>query len=142
MRARILAAVAATVALSLSGCGTVCNLVGGVTNSEEEPRVYGGVQRDVEVLSDVFSDTSHPDVNNLHGDGKEAAFLAAIFATLFAGDPVLSFVGDTLTLPVTIPLQNKRIAEKEQESAAATAAPPPDLPAEQPPQVERLPAPP
>jgi uncharacterized protein YceK len=138
MRTKLLAAVA--VAVSLSGCGTVCNLAGGVTQPDVEPRVYGGVQRDFEVLSDVCSTTFHPGGSTLSGDGKTAAFLSAILAAAFVGDPILSFVADTLTLPVTIPLQNRRIAEEEKDRSGDTTVPSPDPPAERTPQVERLPS--
>jgi uncharacterized protein YceK len=138
MRTKLLAAVA--VAVSLSGCGTVCNLAGGVTQPDVEPRVYGGVQRDFEVLSDVCSSTFHPSGGTLSGDGKAAAFWSACLLTAFAGDPILSLVGDTLTLPVTIPLQNRRIAEEVKDRAGDTAVPSPNSSVERTPQVERLPS--
>lgn len=33
------------------GCGTVCNLAGGVIHPEDEPKVYGGMQRDLDFYS-------------------------------------------------------------------------------------------
>src|SRR5262245_12507046 len=32
------------------GCGTICNLAGGITNPDEEPRIYGGVIRDLDIF--------------------------------------------------------------------------------------------
>jgi hypothetical protein len=56
-----------------------------------------------------------------HGDPR----LALILIPLGIADPVLSFVGDTLTLAITIPLQRRRIANSEegQDSWASSAVP-------------------
>jgi hypothetical protein len=45
-------ALVATAALPLSGCGTICNFAGGFVHPDE-PRVYGGVLRDLEILGDM-----------------------------------------------------------------------------------------
>jgi Protein of unknown function (DUF1375) len=71
-----------------------------VVHPDREPRVYGGVQRDLDVIESVVesdpSDTQKCDPK---------AYLVLI--PLAAADPVLSFVADTITLPITIPLQHK-----------------------------------
>jgi hypothetical protein len=97
---------AVLVVVSLSGCGTVCNLAGGIIHPESEPRVYGGVVKDLEVIDRSIN--APP--NSMGGDVRLAPFLLA----LAVGDPILSFVADTLTLPITIPLQARRISVEHQ----------------------------
>src|SRR4051812_32489761 len=84
--------VLAMVALSLSGCGTVCNLawlhVRGDKLSCGPPLVYGGVQNDVEIINRASQATGAP------GMGTGGLYLLA--------DVALSFVADTLTLPIPI----------------------------------------
>lgn len=70
----------AAIGIPLSGCGTVCNLASGDLDN------YGGVQRDVTILTKPYP----PD----HTGSPEGFFLV-----LF--DTALSFVGDTMTLPLT-----------------------------------------
>jgi hypothetical protein len=111
-----LALVAALFAVSFGGCGTVCNLVGGFIHPQTEPRVYGGVTRDLEVIDHVVTDMqsgkqgSGTGLSGTHERG--AVFVAALLVSVTVGDPILSFVADTLTLPLTIPLQNRRIADR------------------------------
>ncbi len=113
MRALFLAAAAVT----LSGCGTVCNLAGGIKHPDSEPRIYGGVQRDVEFLEDV-ANTREP---WLHlGSGPAGVVGLGCLAALAVGDPVLSFVGDTLTLPITVPLQHSREAGESKQDSGVT----------------------
>src|SRR6266404_4100690 len=100
------------VAISLSGCGTVCNLAGGVVHPDSEPRVYGGVIRDVEIIEKAVSGPL-PTGTLSTDDGKGAVFLVTAIISLAAVDPILSFVADTLTLPVTIPLQSRRTAREQ-----------------------------
>ena len=114
----------------MCGCGTVCNLVGGVTHPDTEPRVYGGLQRDVEVLDGVVNGAqSNPQMQISH-DPRAALILVPVGIA----DPILSFVGDTLTLPITIPLQRRRIANSEdgQDSRASSADPQSEIALEKP----------
>jgi uncharacterized protein YceK len=105
----------------LSGCGTICNLTQGVVHPDSEPRVYGGVQRDVEVLDSVVNQAQTNPQARVGNDPR----WALILIPLAIGDPILSFVADTLTLPITIPLQRRRIAnsENDQASGGNSAAP-------------------
>ncbi len=126
---------AAAAAAALTGCGTVCNLAGGLKHPDSEPKVYGGVQRDLEVAGQLIDGSQ---VQSDESEGKTGFVVLACAAALCAADPVLSFVGDTLTLPVTVPLQNKRIRKDERKQAEA-AGPPADPKGESVPQVEALP---
>jgi uncharacterized protein YceK len=111
------------VALSSSGCGTVCNLAGGVLHPDSEPRIYGGVIRDFEIIDKVVSKPEpllHPQADSSLGNGQGAAYLLAAIIGVAAVEPVVSLVADTLTLPITIPLQNRRIAKQEDKSADST----------------------
>jgi Protein of unknown function (DUF1375) len=101
-----LVAVVFCLTLTATGCGTVCNLAGGVVHPDREPRVYGGVQRDLDVIESVVeSDPSDKQKCN------PKAYLVLI--PLAAADPVLSFVADTITLPITIPLQRKNAGNQD-----------------------------
>jgi hypothetical protein len=95
--------VPALIAMGLSGCGTVCNLAGGVVAPDNEPRVYGGVLRDIQVMDAFVGGQSSLQL----GDDPR---LALVIFPLAVVEPLLSFVADTLTLPLTIPLQERRIA--------------------------------
>ncbi|HLN31716.1 MAG TPA: hypothetical protein VK395_28510 [Gemmataceae bacterium] len=116
------------VAMLLSGCGTVCNLAGGVVHPESEPRIYGGVGRDLDIIDKACN--IGPSQNAGSGGENGKAYLAAALISLAVVDPILSFAADTLTLPVTIPLQERRIAREHENAAAASsiAAPATSLP--------------
>jgi hypothetical protein len=118
----LLLLVAAAAALSLTGCGTVCNLAGGMIHPDEEPRVYGGVLRDFEVIGAVVTGSPSDEQTHVGGDGKDEVIGLAFVAALGVADPLLSLVGDTLTLPITIPVQNKRTAAAKRDRAAVAAA--------------------
>jgi uncharacterized protein YceK len=128
MKASPSAVLAAVVAVSLSGCGTVCNLAGGIIHPDSEPRVYGGVVRDLEIIDKAVSDQK-PAMDSV-GDAR----LALVILSVAVADPFLSFVGDTLTLPLTVPLQERRKAAERAEHEASGAAarvpasPPPPAP--------------
>jgi uncharacterized protein YceK len=105
------------VALSSSGCGTVCNLAGGVVHPDSEPRIYGGFIRDFEIIDKAVS---KPEEHLLspggNANGQGAAYAMAAIIAVAAVDPVVCLIADTLTLPITIPLQNRRIAKQEDKS--------------------------
>jgi uncharacterized protein YceK len=103
-------AMAVWVAVLASGCGTVCNLAGGVLHPDAEPRVYGGVQRDLEhgFLCAPIKSVSTP------GEAE----LGLLLLALGPAELGLSFVGDTLTLPLTIPLQEIREAAQKSDEGS------------------------
>lgn len=47
------------------GCGTVCNLAGGVVHPDEEPKVYGGLERDGALIGSLLA----PNANGSYGSG-------------------------------------------------------------------------
>jgi uncharacterized protein YceK len=89
MKARIAAVcVIVALALSLTGCGTVDNLCLPNPESGKIPlHVYGGVEADMDFLTE-----EHP----------RSETVKAVFTPLTILDLPLSFVGDTVTLPVTL----------------------------------------
>jgi hypothetical protein len=111
--------VLAILAVSASGCGTVCNFGAAVVPPREDPegwpRVYGGLQLDAM----VFENASGTHLGSLgsgggsNGAGK-ALLLAAILVAPVA-EAVATLVGDTLTLPITLPLDMHRHPEKYQK---------------------------
>jgi hypothetical protein len=109
MKTALLLVVTALLAASGGGCGTVCNLAGGVVHPDSEPRIYGGVLRDMQIMDEAVS-CKRPLIEN-PGDPRAMAF----FLGLAAADPILSFLGDTLTLPITIPLQARRTAASKSD---------------------------
>jgi hypothetical protein len=128
--------VIAALAFALSGCGTTCNLAGGIVHPDTEPRVYGGVLRDMEIIEKVVN---CPASDRQYG-GKSAVFLVAGAIVLGTGDPILSFVADTLTLPITIPLQRKRDALMENVQVGDLVFPSAVSADQSAPQVEQLPS--
>jgi hypothetical protein len=77
--------VMASLAMSVSGCGTVCNLASG------EPEVYGGVARDVEFATS----STKLDVGNCRE-------FAAIVLGIWFADVLVSGAADTVTLPLVL----------------------------------------
>jgi len=70
-------------AFGVSGCGTIANLKTG------EPELYGGVQKDVQLLQTPRTPPEGIGIRNL---GPLVLFV----------DLPLCFIGDTLTLPIAI----------------------------------------
>ena len=66
-----------------SGCGTIANL------KTEQPELYGGVQKDLQLLETPRTEPSGIGIRNL---GPLVLFV----------DLPLSFIADTLTLPIAI----------------------------------------
>ena len=94
----------AVVGWTLSGCGTVVNLVIGVDAGASttpnwvalhaETRIFGGLQ---------------VDANAVHKASKgEEGWIASLIGFLFVFDFPLSFVADIITLPITIPIELSR----------------------------------
>ncbi len=94
------AAVVATAALLLSGCGTVCNFAGGLTHAD--PQVYGGVQLDLAVLGAIAG------VSTVSDSAPVDPRVGFIFLGILLVDPILSLAGDTLTLPITLYIEHQR----------------------------------
>ena len=97
-------ALTAIVALSLSGCGTICNFANApfpIEGFPERPAVYGGLQFDAAVAGGFAAGA----FQSQSGD-REKAML--ILLGILVVDLPLSFVGDTLTLPVTLLLERAR----------------------------------
>jgi hypothetical protein len=106
MKQSRIALIATIAAISASGCGTVCNFVGGIAHPESEPRVYGGVQRDLEILNQGWDQPSPK--KDVQTQDPRVVFL---LIPLAVAEGVLTVVGDTLTLPITIPLQRNRTSQ-------------------------------
>ena len=91
-------------ALVTGGCGTVCNLAGGVVHPDEMPMVYGGVQVDAGCIGKI-------------GNGSASTADAAKGRLFLVGlglvDMSVSFVADTLTLPLTVYVQQRRTAAED-----------------------------
>lgn len=87
------------VAAFLSGCGTVANLHVGAREGWKNARIYGGVRRDVQSAEDWFAYRWLP-----LKQWEVMQDLGAVVGVGLVGiDVPLSAIGDTLTLPVTIP---------------------------------------
>jgi uncharacterized protein YceK len=107
---RMLRKLAAIFALAsvLTGCGTLANLPNetlvGVVDFMPHEQIYGGVQRDAEVAQERLKNVVSPKGDN----GRVESLVAAGYLAMI--DLPLSVIGDTLTLPITIPATMK---EKE-----------------------------
>jgi uncharacterized protein YceK len=82
--------------LALGGCGTVANLRG---KGWDHTQIYGGVRRDVKATEDWIADYSAMKETDIRQDVG-----VGVGVTLISLDTALSAIGDTLTLPVTIPV--------------------------------------
>src|SRR5262245_6601978 len=91
------ALLAASAVVLSSGCGTVWNL----TLNSRGPEIYGGVQKDIEVIMTPASGVPGSNLQVLH---NQAALL--VFA-LIPAEVCLSFVGDSLTLPLVVYLAHR-----------------------------------
>jgi uncharacterized protein YceK len=94
---------------ALAGCGTVCNFAVAPFSEPDGhkfPAVYGGVQLDAAVMS---SKSQLVDLNGIHGEGPAAAVLIGCVLAEFP----LTFIGDTLTLPITLWIERRRNAARD-----------------------------
>jgi uncharacterized protein YceK len=96
---RRLGAVLLTVAtVWFSGCGTICNFASG------DPEVpFGGVQKDLKYFQTPRSE----------GPSGETAAKAALI--LLPAELCLSFIADTLTMPLAICLRQDHKVEKPEQ---------------------------
>jgi hypothetical protein len=119
-------ALAAVAVLPVSGCGTICNFGYGFVKPDEAPSVYGGFGFDMKVFESVASEQTQS-LNLTHGNN---GYLVLFIAGLFCADPVLSLTADTLTLPITLYLEDRRARaharDHEGQAPAALSGPQPD----------------
>jgi hypothetical protein len=92
------------------GCGTVCNLAGGLVDADHETRVYGGVLFDLKEWDSVVSNPSPKEEQGC--DPR----LGVIILGLCVADPAVSFVADTITLPITLYVQKRRNEASKSEA--------------------------
>lgn len=87
-------------ALFLCGCGTVANLTTGARQGWNNAYIYGGVRRDIKSETDWIdhSWTSGKKLDVIQNIGS------VVGVVLVGIDMPLSAIGDTLTLPATIPI--------------------------------------
>lgn len=95
MRRAALAAIVLT-SIAVCGCGTVANLSG---RGWDHTQIYGGVRRDVKATEDWIAEYSAMKDTDIRQDVGVGVGVA-----LVSLDTALSAVGDTLTLPITIPV--------------------------------------
>jgi uncharacterized protein YceK len=101
------ALLAAAMLIPLSGCGTVLNLASG------NPDNYGGVQRDLNFGKDAtdkggfWTGPGRPETG---GGSAEDTWGAGALLALYGADVGLSFLGDTLTLPLAAYLRHRHEA--------------------------------
>jgi uncharacterized protein YceK len=95
---------AAAMVISLSGCGTVCNL------TSRDPDNYGGVQRDLKFADDATANGGLLSGASGGGGGTGDGWAAVFVLALYGADLTLSIVGDTLTLPLAAYLRHRHEA--------------------------------
>jgi uncharacterized protein YceK len=107
----------------LSGCGTVANLSIGAREGWKNAQIYGGVRRDVQ-SAEQWIDHSWTWGENL----DVVQDIGTVVGVGLVGiDVPLSAVGDTLTLPITIPAaiwgSSRNGANVSRKTAGAPPAP-------------------
>jgi uncharacterized protein YceK len=96
MRRASLAAALGLAGVCLSGCGTAANLSGGI-QGWRSAQIYGGVRRDVKSAEQFIAD-------NWAGEADIQQDVGTVVGVgLISLDVPFSLIGDTLTLPITIP---------------------------------------
>ena len=99
MSRRAIIGLVAVVLLCGSGCGTMANFKIGIKDGQRS-LIYGGVRADASLVGGMFSGDS------IHGINVFWYALVTIF------DLPLSFVADTLTLPITVAVEFFRKPKK------------------------------
>jgi uncharacterized protein YceK len=114
------ALLARAVAVSSSGCGTVFNL------TSSSPENFGGVKHDIQFAANVSENgglLSGFEKNNPGASADELSAAGGVFAlvalALYGADLSLSFVADTLSLPLANYLRQQY--EGSTDSAVASA---------------------
>ena len=99
MSRALLAAASLSAALFLSGCGAFANVSVGARQGWKNALIYGGVRRDVQSAANWVEHSwtwgSNFDIQQDVG--------TAVGVALVGIDVPLSAIGDTLTLPITVP---------------------------------------
>ncbi len=107
MKKTLIAAGILLAAVCSNGCGTFCNFTGSVIHFDgdkvERPAIYGGVQFDFEGLRLIGNGT-----NGNVSDPRVGFVILALGIT----DVFTSAVGDTLTLPITLFVNELRVASR------------------------------
>jgi uncharacterized protein YceK len=124
MKRASLAAALTLVILILGGCGTIANFGG---KGWENTRIYGGV------LTDVKSAENWIAYRPISKESEIQRDVGTVVGTgLIALDVPLSAIGDTLTLPITIPAAiwgtpaaDTNVSRKETATASKPKSPPP-----------------
>jgi uncharacterized protein YceK len=107
--------------LLLCGCGTIANLETGARQGWKNAVVYGGVRRDVQ-SADKWIDHSWTWGENL----DVIQDIGTVVGVALVGiDIPLSAIGDTLTLPVTVPFALMNDSANSTSFRRNTAASPP-----------------
>lgn len=105
--------------LTGAGCGTVHNFADPAFDPTAQTEVYGGVTKAALPAGDM----SPP-------SGAKPPVVALLFFAGYLADPILSFVGDTVTLPITIPMtvfREDREAKRHVEIVASIRNSPPPV---------------
>jgi uncharacterized protein YceK len=137
MSRALLAAALLSAAPVLSGCGTFANVSIGARQGWQNALIYGGVRRDIQTTSNWIdhSWTWGPNLDIQQDVGT------VVGVALVGIDMPLSAIGDTLTLPITIPAaiwagnsNPSSISNKIQGATppAKTPAPTPQTPPQEP----------
>jgi hypothetical protein len=107
------------VAFAASGCGTLCNFGAYIVHVDgdklERPAIYGGLQIDAAVVDSVSrSGGINP------GSGTNAIWTICFGFAEFTA----TFIGDTLTLPITGLVQEYRLAHRPPQNAQTSQSEP------------------
>src|SRR5262249_4126741 len=107
------------ISITLIGCGTMANTGIGIIPTLPQNCIYGGVALDAQTAGGGAGSLAKALVNQQALEYPELTFLMTCCAAV---DLPLSAIGDTLTLPVTIPMtiQRKSIKEKPNNPANGT----------------------
>jgi uncharacterized protein YceK len=130
MRKRVAIGLAGALACALAGCGTMNNLVPPPGDTKKEAprpdaaRVYGGVELDARVgaswLTAPFLNEPPANVGPVERF-VDTTCKVGIGTYLLWVDLPLSAVGDTLTLPITVPVTLQRQGARSRRAGARTS---------------------
>ncbi len=109
---RALTCLAAAAAVGLGGCGTSLNLDG-------ESRVYGGVVQDFQIAKDRLAQAANSSRPGTPGSSPAWNLTVSALALV---DLPLSLLGDTLTLPFTIPTELECMDEPDRAKTSTESS--------------------
>ena len=154
---RLVITMALAVVSSTSGCGTFCNFGASIVridgDKQERPAVYGGVQFDLDVLAGRIEPIGR--INLLQSENtpvtvngpKSALFVLGLYAVVdtfvvvtAATELGMTFIADTLTLPITLPIEKDRAAKRPALTPPAYNTLSSYLPQLRPAQMEKVPS--